>query len=133
MILIWDNGEAYSNHDIDFLELGDVPLEHAVELLRMRDDGGYVLATAERLEWRASGSIGNLFDRVSPRFELSKAGDIPRALCLRILDHEENRLRTMLAEIAPGDRWSASRSENIKRSLAEVGDARVALAARTRD
>lgn len=131
MILIWDNGLDYSGHDIDFVELDGVPVDDAVALMRMHDSDGYVIGVADHIEWRR-GAIGHLFDFVSPWFELSKAGDIPRDLCLRVLDYEEKRLHELIEENKKreGNKWSASVDNNLMAALAEVADARAALALR---
>lgn len=133
MILIWDNGRDYSSHDIEFMELGDISLDDAVSLLRIRYEDGYVIGTADRIDWRAQGSIGNILDFVSPFFDLGKAGEVSRDLCLRVLNHEDRRLRVLLEDTKQRtDKWKTTVEENLKHSLAELSDARVALEASTR-
>src|SRR5207302_2016808 len=97
----------------------------------MHDDQGYPIGVAEKVEWR-KGGCGNLFDFVSPWFELGKAGDVPRDLCLRVLDYEDKRLRALIEENKKrdGEKWAATVDANLTRSLAEVADARAALESR---
>ena len=49
MIIVWDNGESYESHDIDFYEaLPGYTLKQMTALLRLRDRSGFV-GTADEL------------------------------------------------------------------------------------
>ena len=66
MIVILDNAEQYSQHQIKFIDIGSLPVEPAVELLLryMNDNLSYegvsipfVHAVVEALEWRDPRSL----------------------------------------------------------------------------
>ena len=65
MILIWDNGEQYSDHSIRFFEIDDLPVELVAEALKLRDSDGYVLGTAEKIEWY-EGTTARLAATLTP-------------------------------------------------------------------
>jgi hypothetical protein len=50
-IIIWDNGQDYEEHEIDFIDLGAVPEAMAVELLSLFDRGGRILGYTEAIRW----------------------------------------------------------------------------------
>lgn len=122
MILIWDNGEDYSNHSIHFVEIGEVDVDHAAKLLAMHDSEGRVVATTEKLEWRF-GEAAHLFDVISPWLEASKMKNIPAELGGRLFDYELRRLRNVLVK-AHADRpkestWHRNIQNNIDSTESE--------------
>jgi hypothetical protein len=56
VILIWDNGGSYSDHEISFIEIGSLPVADVEAVLRARDShwsrDAYVVALVEAVEWR---------------------------------------------------------------------------------
>lgn len=57
MILIWDNGAAYSDHSVYFVDLGEDPERQfqRVEWLKTKPHGGEIVGLVEVIEWRADG------------------------------------------------------------------------------
>lgn len=67
MILVWDNGEPWSAHEVHFYDLdGGYTAEQAECVLNALDPGGFVLLTADRVAWRAAESekFSAVFDHV---------------------------------------------------------------------
>jgi hypothetical protein len=57
MILIWDNGGAYSDHAVRFLDCGPWGVDDCVAMAKVRDSEGYVIAVAESLDWRQPAEL----------------------------------------------------------------------------
>lgn len=119
MILIWDNGRDYSSHEIEFIDIGDVAVEHAEALLHMRHSDGYVSAVAESIEWRRGGTT-DLMEMIGPYITDGNTPGVPRSLLFKVLEWERVRLVTMLDNISDADVGSSTRRTNIRRSIADV-------------
>lgn len=58
MIIIWDNGQPYSDHVIHFINCGpDVDAAALLAVLARAPAPHKVLATAESLDWRAADKM----------------------------------------------------------------------------
>jgi hypothetical protein len=53
MILIWDNGEVYSDHCVSFIDCERWPVQDCITLMGLYDyQSGFVVALVEKLDWR---------------------------------------------------------------------------------
>lgn len=63
MILIWDNGRAYSDHAIYFVDCGELTPDDVVSFARLTYDGeAHEIARCDTLEWRSKGALANPTD-----------------------------------------------------------------------
>ena len=64
MIIIWDNGEDYSNHEVWFIEVQPEDLNGATKILLSELEGYYggsrIIAVVEALEWHSSKDLSTL-------------------------------------------------------------------------
>jgi len=76
MIIILDNGQKYTQHEIRFVDIGSLPMEPAMELLlRFTHDNNstdeftpFIMAVVEKVEWRSEESltpIASLWEKIS--------------------------------------------------------------------
>lgn len=147
MIYIIDNGEGYSDHRIDFVEVGDVA---EAEVIRLYPARCYIIARAESLDWRDEDAIDDiggkvpadrLFALVEPagwsevtddgrrQFNGPRYGDVrndvtefSRALLVRVFDNLSR----------PFDTKRANGSDEAKANIARANAERLAQATKLR-
>lgn len=94
MIVIWDNGGCYSNHEIGFFDIGDLSIEEVDAALKLttRDDGK-IIGSAEAIEWREPSATGSFTSQFwnAPEFveregHLTLSAAVLRALLPRFVE-----------------------------------------------
>lgn len=130
MILIFDNGYDYSDHELCFVDIGCVPVDEAVALCKLRYKRGHLAGTAEHIEWRSGDATTDLVDftcssiiEVDPDENLP---DVPRDLLMSLYKREKRRVRELLEQSKGLEPWHS----NVKRrdSLLEEVRARIETA-----
>jgi hypothetical protein len=131
MIIIWDNDQYYSNHEIWFIELQPGEnLEEATQVLLSRlswdDHRGYIIGVVEALEWRKPSELStmddwieNYIEKLSGAMALSEEYETKYAPALRELPAVwRKRIADILTEEA--ECWDKGQEEDALRIAADL-------------
>lgn len=62
MIIIWDNGCDYEDHDVNFIDAGDLEHSEAEAILRLTERYGRILGDTPSIRWVGDGGSPTLAD-----------------------------------------------------------------------
>ena len=97
MILIWNNGEDYSDRRVVFVDCEEhtpAAIVATLQLIYDHKDGGFEIARADSLDWRAPeavATIGPLIDKATNPYQIDERQKtllplVPSTLLQRVLD-----------------------------------------------
>ena len=129
MIAIFDNGECWDEHGIEFFDIGELSAEAATCAFRLVNFEGHLLATTEALHWFNGGATEAFLpaierdlprvDQVSSTFR-DRLGAMPTPLLVALTERLKERGRpqdeddALANEIVKEAAWR-TRSANRKR------------------